>query len=251
MLSIITPVLNGSAFIEDNIKSVQRLGVKHEHIVVDGHSTDNTLAILAQYPTVKVIMQSSTEEMYGAIHEGILAAQGDFVCYLNCDDRLLPAGFEKLYHAAISSDADLVYGDGVFFYTSSNQYKYIAAKPWAAYWLQHGELPFCQPSSIFKKIVYKKIGGFHYETFKIIGDFDLFMRIATLPCVKIKRLNVPATVFLKHGASFGDLNTNRYLQEKQVIMAQTNTSAVIRWAFRLVNFISNQFWGAINRTTIL
>lgn len=251
MLSIITPVLNGAAFIENNIKSVQGLSIAHEHIVVDGHSTDNTLAILAKYPDVKVVMQSNTTGMYGAIHEGIIAAQEDFVCYLNCDDRFLHAGFEKLYQAAVLSGADLVYGDGVFFYASSHQYKYIAAKPCAAYWLRHGELPFCQPSAIFKKVAYEKAGGFRYETYKIIGDFDLFRRITSLPNVRVKRLNVLATVFLKHGASLGDLNTERYLQEKQAIMAQTNTSPVIRWAFRLVNFVSNQFWGIMNRKAIL
>ena len=250
MLSIITPVLNGAAFIEDNIKSVQSLSIEYEHIVVDGHSTDNTLAILAKYPDIKVVMQSNTTGMYGAIHEGITTAQGDFICYLNCDDRLLTAGFEKLYQLAVSSDADLTYGDGVFFYAASQQYKYIAAKPCAAYWLRHGELPFCQPSSIFKKGAYEKAGGLRYETYKIIGDFDLFRRITALPNVRVKRLNVLATVFLKHGASLGDLNTERYLQEKQTIMALTKTSSGIRWAFRLVNFVANQFWGNMNRKAI-
>lgn len=250
MLSIITPVLNGAPFIEDNITSVQGLSIAHEHIVVDGNSTDNTLAILAKYPDVKVVMQSNTAGMYGAIHEGIMAAQGDFVCYLNCDDRLLSTGFGKLFQLAISSDADLTYGDGVFLYTASHLYKYIAAKPWAAYWLRHGEMPFCQPSAIFKKVAYEKAGGFHYKTYKIVGDFDLFKRMTAQPNVRVKRLNVLSTVFLKHGSSLGDLNTERYLQEKQYIMEQTAISPFIRWAFRLVNFVCNQFWGIVNRGSI-
>ena len=46
MLSIITPVLNGENFIESNIKEIQKLKINFEHIIVDGGSSDRTLAIL-------------------------------------------------------------------------------------------------------------------------------------------------------------------------------------------------------------
>ena len=41
MLSIITPVLNGEYFINNNILAIQKLNIPFEHILVDGGSTDN------------------------------------------------------------------------------------------------------------------------------------------------------------------------------------------------------------------
>ena len=40
MLSIITPVLNGSRYIENTILSIKELKIPYEHIIVDGGSTD-------------------------------------------------------------------------------------------------------------------------------------------------------------------------------------------------------------------
>ena len=53
-LSVITPSLNSEEFIEDAILSVSRQqGVAVEHIVIDGASTDNTLAIVKRYSGVR------------------------------------------------------------------------------------------------------------------------------------------------------------------------------------------------------
>ena len=67
ILSIITPVLNGERFIRKNIESVQNLTIPHEHIIVEGGSTDSTVEILKEYPHLKVINQRERNGMYGAI----------------------------------------------------------------------------------------------------------------------------------------------------------------------------------------
>ena len=46
LLSVVTPTRNGAQFLPEALDSVTRLGTPHEHIVVDGGSTDDTLAIL-------------------------------------------------------------------------------------------------------------------------------------------------------------------------------------------------------------
>ena len=46
MISIITPVLNSSKFIQSNIESIEKLSIPYEHIIVDGGSTDGTIEII-------------------------------------------------------------------------------------------------------------------------------------------------------------------------------------------------------------
>ena len=56
--SVITPSLNSEEFIEDAILSVARQpGVAAEHIVIDGASTDNTLAIVKRYSKVHCVSE--------------------------------------------------------------------------------------------------------------------------------------------------------------------------------------------------
>jgi glycosyltransferase involved in cell wall biosynthesis len=46
VLSVVTPVFNSARFLAETLDSVARLTVSHEHIVLDGGSTDGTVQLL-------------------------------------------------------------------------------------------------------------------------------------------------------------------------------------------------------------
>ena len=104
MLSIITPVLNGKVYIEENIKAISRLSVPFEHIIVDGGSTDGTIEKISLYPHVKLIMQNDRGGMYSAINSGIKEASGEYVAYVNCDDIIDPDKFSLMYNSINDSE---------------------------------------------------------------------------------------------------------------------------------------------------
>jgi glycosyltransferase involved in cell wall biosynthesis len=114
-LSVITPSFNGGEFIEDAILSVsQQQAVAVEHIVVDGGSTDDTVAILKRYPQVKWKSEPDRGQS-DAINKGFLRATGDLMGWLNADDYYLPGGLEAIARAAQEHpEADVIYGDCVF-----------------------------------------------------------------------------------------------------------------------------------------
>jgi len=92
LVSIITPVYNGSQYLEDLIQSV--LGQSYsniEHIVIDDGSQDNgtTVAILHKYPHLQW-WSHSNKGQYATMNEGLLAAHGEIICFVSADDIVSP-----------------------------------------------------------------------------------------------------------------------------------------------------------------
>ena len=213
MLSIITPNLNNAKYIEDNIKSIMSLDIPYEHIIVDGGSTDESLEIIYKYKHIKLLYQTEKTGMYGAIHQGFVSASGDFITWVNSDDRVIPSGFEKMYNEASDKKYDFIYSDGNYLFTKDNHTKFGKGRRFGKFFLKHGIIPAIQPSIIFSKELYDKVGGLNYNNFKICGDLDLFVRMAKNMKTNFKYLPVLSTIFMKRGDSLGDLNNDLYQKE--------------------------------------
>jgi glycosyltransferase involved in cell wall biosynthesis len=90
MVSILTPVLNAERFITDCIENVLLQGCPScEHVVIDGGSTDSTLAILHQYaerhPGLRVLSRPHMSQSE-AMNLGLAHCRGEIVSFLNADD---------------------------------------------------------------------------------------------------------------------------------------------------------------------
>ena len=87
-ISIITPSYNQGRFIRQTIDSVrqQQGSFELEHIVIDGASTDNTVAILQSYGGRILWVSEPDEGQTDALNRGIAMATGDIIGWLNSDD---------------------------------------------------------------------------------------------------------------------------------------------------------------------
>jgi glycosyltransferase involved in cell wall biosynthesis len=95
-LSIITPVLNGIEHIAHCMENVRRhAGTAYEHVIVDGGSTDGTLAVvrsaLATDPRIRLLTGPDRGQSH-AMNKGVAAARGDVIGFLNVDDEYLAGG---------------------------------------------------------------------------------------------------------------------------------------------------------------
>ena len=244
MVSIITPVLNGGKFIRKNIEAIKKLNIPFEHIIVDGGSDDETLAIVNEYTHIKLVNQEGKEGMYQAIHQGFTLAQGDYICWINCDDQLVPFGFEKMYHK-ISSNKELnfVYGDSILFWIKENRKMLRKGILFAKFLLNSGRLPFTQPSSIYSKELYNKIGGLNYKTFRLLGDKDLFMRMSLDSSFNISYVPYVTSIFTKHVDSLMALNKARYLEELKI--CPNNQNPIYTLVYHGSRVFQNVFGGII------
>ena len=84
-VSLVIPTLNSIATLENCLASIRKNNSQYEYeiIVVDGGSTDNTVAIARKYADVVII--SDTYYAGTNRNKGIKAAQGDIVCFTDSD----------------------------------------------------------------------------------------------------------------------------------------------------------------------
>ena len=117
--SIVTAVRNGEEFVEQTILSVINQDYSNfEYILIDGKSSDNTLAIAKKYEGRFACLLSERDEgISDAFNKGLSFVTGDYILILNADDRLahqsVLADIEKLitennFPVLIYGNAELV-----------------------------------------------------------------------------------------------------------------------------------------------
>jgi glycosyltransferase involved in cell wall biosynthesis len=90
LVSYITVVRNAVHTLERTLASVAaQAGAQVEHIVLDGASTDGTLALLQRHAGTLAYCASAPDGgLYDALNRAIELATGDLLCVLNADDWL-------------------------------------------------------------------------------------------------------------------------------------------------------------------
>lgn len=90
LVSIIIPAYNSAAFIAETLEScLAQTYSPIEIIVVDDGSSDDTLAILKNYESLRIIQQENAGPAI-ARNTGIQAASGDYIQFCDSDDILHP-----------------------------------------------------------------------------------------------------------------------------------------------------------------
>lgn len=86
--SVITVCYNAEATLEDTIQSVITQTYHHvEYIIIDGASTDGTLAIVDRYrDRIARVVSEPDSGLYDAMNKGLRLATGDYLCFLNAGD---------------------------------------------------------------------------------------------------------------------------------------------------------------------
>lgn len=187
MISIIIPTLNESAYLEATLKNLSDglKNVKHEIIISDGRSWDDTQSIARRYAQKLVVYQGQKRQTIGqGKNDGAKEAVGDFFVFIDAD-VIIPDP-EKFFQKAtgdFEKDPRLA-GLGArirvvpklerfadrFFRGLHNNYNLF----------MNNVLHLGTGSGEFQMVradVFRKIGGFD-ERIVASEDHDLFMRLA-------------------------------------------------------------------------
>lgn len=112
-LSIVIPVFNEKATIEEIVGRVTSLPVEKEIVLVDDCSSDGTREFLRQIEGVrgvKVVFKEKNEGKGAALRTGFQHATGDVVVVQDADLEYDPRDILPLLKPILNGEADVVYG---------------------------------------------------------------------------------------------------------------------------------------------
>jgi glycosyltransferase involved in cell wall biosynthesis len=111
-ISVIIPSYNSGRYIRETVESV--LAQTHpatEILLVDDGSSDNTLALAAQYPAVRIVRRRHAG-VAAARNTGLQESTGEYLVFLDHDDRLLPQALETHLRCLLDQpDCAFSFGD--------------------------------------------------------------------------------------------------------------------------------------------
>jgi glycosyltransferase involved in cell wall biosynthesis len=149
-----------------------------EHIVIDGGSTDGTLAILQEYADKIVFISEPDKGIYDAMNKGVKLASGSIIGTLGAGDfypnnqviKKVVEGFEKYNPDAIYGDKQYVNPENtakIVRYWNPGEYK---IENWLEGWMP--------PHQAFylKRIAFEKY-GLYLDDFRSAGDYELMFRM--------------------------------------------------------------------------
>jgi glycosyltransferase len=173
-ISVITATWNCDQTVEECLASVAEQTYPHrEHIVVDGASADNTLAILtAHYHQLAILTSEPDVGIYDALNKGISLSCGDVIGFLHADDMYASSHvLANIARAFEDSTVCAVYGD--LQYVSKNNSAHLVrhwgSSPYTPRRLAWGWMP-PHPTLYVRREWYERIGGFDMR-YRIAADY--------------------------------------------------------------------------------
>lgn len=180
LVSVVTPSLNQGRFIADAIESV--LGQDYariEHLVVDGASTDDTLAVLGRFDGRIRWISEPDHGQGAAINKGFRLAAGEILAWLNSDDLYEPQAVSAaVAYLQAHPDTAMVYGDATHVDAEGKEIGPCAyVGPFDLDRLVHESDYIVQPATFFRRSAFEAVGGLD-ESLHWAMDYDLWLKMA-------------------------------------------------------------------------
>ena len=137
-LSVVTVCYNAQDTLEKTIISVLNQNYENiEFIIIDGGSSDNTLAIITKYKDkIDYFISEEDKGIYHAMDKGIKASTGDVLYFLNSGDEFFDDSVvKKIMDAYKKTGTDIIFGD---LYYIANEKNYL-------------EIEIFEPNTVYKQ----------------------------------------------------------------------------------------------------
>ncbi len=174
LISVITVVLNGDKYFEENFESIHNQNYKNfEHIIIDGGSKDKTLDIIENKNHLIDYWISETDDgIYDAFNKGLKLCRGDYIVFINSDDRLYD---KNVFNTVIEYFKNNKEIDFIFGPVRKHWGLVYGYKPWKLKF-SWGFYSSHSTGFFIKKNSAKKVGLYNLK-YKYSADYDYFYRM--------------------------------------------------------------------------
>jgi glycosyltransferase involved in cell wall biosynthesis len=116
LVSVVIPCYNAEKYVAEAIESVLKQSYKNvETIVVDDGSTDHSIEVIRSFGDRVRLEQISHQGACAARNRGLQLSRGEFIQFLDADDRLVSNKFERQVPHLMTGEVDLVFCKGFIF----------------------------------------------------------------------------------------------------------------------------------------
>ena len=172
LVSVIVPVYNGERFLDEALRSIlDQTYPSVEIIVVDDGSVDQSAEIIQAYKNIQYIYQAN-QGVTVARNTGVSVAQGEFIAFLDQDDRWTPHKLtEQIGYLQDHSEVGFVLSHARMFLENG-----AGVPTWLkADYVSEDHVGFIPGTFTVRKQIFKEIGGFD-ANLQIASDIDWFSR---------------------------------------------------------------------------
>jgi glycosyltransferase involved in cell wall biosynthesis len=178
VLTVVTPSFNASRWIGQTLESVAALRVAHEHVVVDGGSTDGTVDVLRARddPALRWISEPDRGQSH-AVNKALAMARGDLLMWVNADDEVVPDNVARaVAHLERNPTTDVVFGSLDFIDETGTVRREVRPPSWSfrRYLFLGDNAP--SPTFIFRRARLLAVGPLD-ERYEDAADYDFYLRL--------------------------------------------------------------------------
>ena len=246
-ITIITPCLNHGRFLADCLASVvSQEGVELEHLVMDGCSTDNSAEVAAGFLEA-VWISEKDGGMSAAINKGFGRAKGDWVMWLNADDRLKPGVLAEVLRRLRGSDADVVYGGYDFINESGDFLRSMRMPRWSRFVHTHHHCSIGSTAAFYRRATVLDAGFRLREDFRYVMDGEFYARLDAAGKT-FERIPVAVADFRLHGGNASMIHLGKIRNMERILAAERQhvESRAIRRAYGITLFADPYLNGLVD-----
>lgn len=244
-ISIITVCYNSSKTIAHTLRSVREQTHEDiEHIVVDGGSRDNTLAVIASEGLhVAKLVSEKDNGIYDAMNKGVQLCTGDVVAFINADDFYKNIDVLARVAAIMQNEQlDAVYGDVEFFRIGQRDsvVRHYSSGRFSINGLGWGWMP-AHPALFVRKALFDRFGGFCTD-YLIAGDFEFIARVFKHPELRHRHLPESLVRMQMGGISTSGWKATLQLNQEMMRACRANSipsnwlKMLLRYPFKILEF---------------
>lgn len=184
-VSVIIPAYNSERFIRDSVGSVLAQSYANiECIIVNDGSTDGTADIARCYGDRVVVIDQANRKLPEARNTGIRHASGEFISFLDADDRIAATKIEhQMTYLEQHPDCGAVYSRVQYFDEDRPEEFYSPRRP-----TPEGDILdrllfgnfIPVHATLFRKSVVEAVEGF--RSFPALEDWDFLLRLCMVGC---------------------------------------------------------------------